>query len=275
MKRNVFIICALFNVLGFFIQPCEAQLSSSQLSRFLSYNDNEGYRVIQLAAHPTNRFKYGTVLSVSGNEAYVEIHMRGWITDDICTKVKLYYDSSFNMFSNVDDYADTDVVSAFTALEAVKNYAVEKIQNTDSMNKISRYFGGTLQHLGVRKICAAYLSYLWMRFPKSYDSSPSTTYNRSSISGRWSFVGTLLNEKNKYDQIAFELDATSSGSCTGRFLNYTYGWYPNVTGYLSSDSFTVKGGNWTFNLRRRSGNNYVGTATSGNYTYQLELSLVR
>lgn len=272
MKRKVFIFCVLLNVIGVFIQPCEAQLSSSQLSRFLSYNDNEAYRAIQYAAHPTNKLKYGSVLSVSGNEAYVEIHMKGWIMDDICTKLKLYYDSSNRMFSYVDSYSDNDpAVGAFTALDVVKNFAVERINSTDFMRKITRYFGRNLINLDVRKICAAYLSYLWSK----YDGRSSSPSYSNSVSGHWSFTGTLLNEKRNYDQIAFELYASSSGSCSGRFLNYTYGWYPDVSGTISSNSFNIRGGNWTFRVSRQNGNYYSGTATNGRYTYPIELHMTR
>ena len=92
------------------------------------------------------------------------------------------------------------------------------------------------------------------------------------VSGSWSFEGVLHNEQGGQDNITFYLDASSSGSCSGSFNNYSHDFYTNVSGTMTSNSFNVRGGAWRFKGNRAGGNRYNGTASNGTITYRLDLT---
>ena len=69
------------------------------------------------------------------------------------------------------------------------------------------------------------------------------------------------------------LYANSNGGCSGSFNNYSYGFFTDVSGTVSSNSFNVRGGKWRFKGSRRSGSSWSGTASNGGITYRLTLQL--
>jgi serine/threonine-protein kinase len=96
----------------------------------------------------------------------------------------------------------------------------------------------------------------------------------AAVSGNWYFSGTLLNENGGYDDISFDLYASSNGSCSGTFYNSTYnnGYSSSVSGTVTQNSFNVRGGGFRFRGQRSYGDSYSGTATNGTVSYPLSLT---
>ena len=97
---------------------------------------------------------------------------------------------------------------------------------------------------------------------------------REALSGNWYFSGTLLNENGGYDDISFDLYASSNGSCSGTFYNSTYnnGYSTSVSGTVTQNSFNVRGGGFRFKGQRSYGDSYSGTASNGTVSYPLSLT---